>query len=152
MSLRTFTRTTSVATSAASLFAWHEQPGAFERLTPPGEPVRVLRHIGGIRNGARVSVRVGFWPFSFRWDLAHTDYRPGESFTDVQVRGPFTLWRHQHRMVPVGPDSCTLEDRIEFELPYGVLGTLVARLVLEPKLQRLFDYRHRVTRDAFRVV
>ena len=151
MSLRTFTRTTSVATSAASLFAWHEQPGAFERLTPPGEPVRVLTHVGGIRDGAQVSVRVGFWPFSFRWDLEHTDYRPGESFTDVQVRGPFKSWRHWHRMTPVGPDTCTLEDRIEFELPFGALGALAARFFLEPKLQRLFDYRHRVTRDAFPV-
>lgn len=149
MSLHTFVRASPIATSAASLFAWHEEPGAFERLTPPGEPVRVLRQDGGIKDGARVSVRVGPWPFSLRWDLAHVDYRPGESFTDIQVSGPFASWRHVHRMIADGPDRCTLEDRIEYALPFGLLGDLVARLIVEPKLRRLFAYRHRVTRDAF---
>lgn len=150
MAVRIFTRTTPVETSAAALFDWHEAPGAFERLTPPGEPVKVLRHVGGIRDGAQVSLRVGPWPFSLRWDLEHRDYRAGESFTDVQVRGPFKSWRHVHRMSATGPDRCVLEDRIEYEMPFGMLGTLAARLFFDRKLRRLFDYRHQVTRDAFR--
>lgn len=149
MAPRTFLRTTAVSTSAQALFDWHEAPGAFQRLTPPGEPVRVLKQEGGIKNGAQVSVLVGPWPFSLRWDLEHRDYRYGESFTDQQVKGPFTSWRHVHRMVPTGPDTCELEDRIEYELPFGVLGQLAASLIVEPKLRRLFEYRHRVTREAF---
>jgi uncharacterized protein len=149
VSLRTFVRTTPVTTSAASLFEWHEAPGAFQRLTPPREPVRVLRQVGGIRDGAQVSVRVGPWPFTLRWDLEHRNYRPGQSFTDVQVRGPFKSWVHVHRMIPVGEQNCILEDRIEYELPFGPLGDLVARLLVEPKLKRLFEYRHEVTRKAF---
>jgi uncharacterized protein len=149
MSLRTFVTSTPVATSAGALFAWHEAPGAFQRLTPPREPVKVLQQVGGIRDGARVSVRVGPWPFSVRWDLEHRDYRAGESFTDVQVKGPFKSWRHVHRMIPTGPDSCVLEDRIEYELPFGALGDIAARLFVEPKLRRLFEFRHRVTREAF---
>ena len=149
MSSRTFVRTTSVSTSAASLFAWHEAPGAFEKLTPPWERVALVRHVGGIRDGAQVSVRVGRWPFSLRWDLEHCDYQAGVSFTDVQVKGPFTSWRHVHRMTPTGQDSCTLEDRIDFELPFGPLGDVVARFFVEPKLARLFDFRHDVTRKAF---
>lgn len=149
MAQRTFLRTTAVKTSATALFDWHEAPGAFQRLTPPGEPVRVVRQVGGIRDGAQVSVLVGPWPFSLRWDLEHRDYRHGESFTDQQVQGPFKSWRHVHRMLPTGRDTCELEDRIEYELPFGFLGDLAARLFVEPKLRRLFDFRHRVTREAF---
>jgi ligand-binding SRPBCC domain-containing protein len=149
VSLRRFVRTTEVAASAEALFAWHEEPAAFQRLTPPGEPVTVLRQVGGIRDGAQVSVRVGVWPFALRWDLEHRDYRQGASFTDVQRRGPFRSWRHVHTMTPLGADRCQLEDRIEYELPGGVLGDVVARLIVEPRLRRLFDYRHRVTREAF---
>ncbi len=71
-------------------------------MTPPREPVRLLRHVGGIKDGARVSLRVGPWPFSLGWELAHRDYR---------------FWKHVHRMVPQGPDACLLEDTIEYELP-----------------------------------
>ncbi|MGE3957336.1 MAG: cyclase [Vicinamibacterales bacterium] len=150
MSLRTFVRTTEVSTSARSLFDWHEAPGAFQRLTPPGEPVVVLAQTGGIRDGARVSVRVGWWPLAIRWDLEHVDYQAGVSFTDRQVRGPFRSWRHVHRIIPTGASTCILEDRIDYELPFGPLGDLAAHLIVEPRLRRLFDYRHQVTRDAFR--
>jgi uncharacterized protein len=149
LSLRTFVKTTPVATSAVSLFDWHEAPGAFQRLTPAWEPVRLLRQDSGIQDGARVSVRIGRWPFTLRWDLRHQDYRRGESFTDVQVKGPFASWKHVHRMIPTSDQRCILEDRIEYELPFGPLGDLIARLVVEPKLQRLFEYRHEVTRKAF---
>lgn len=149
MSVHIFVRTTPVQASAQAVFDWHEAPGAFQRLTPPGEPVRVLRQEGGIKDGARVTVRVGPWPFSLRWDLEHRDYRYGESFTDQQLRGPFRSWRHVHRMVPNGPDRCILEDRIEYALPFGILGDLAARLIVEPRLHRLFEFRHEVTRRAF---
>ena len=144
-----FIATTPVAASAEAVFAWHEAPGAFARLTPPWERVQVVHREGGIRNGARVSLRVGPWPFSMRWDLEHRDYQHGRSFTDVQRSGPFTHWTHVHRMTPTGPDSCVLDDTIDYALPFGVLGTLAAKLFVEPKLRKMFAFRHDVTRRAF---
>lgn len=144
-----FVRATPVAASAADLFAWHEAPGAFERLTPPSEPVRVLRHEGGIRDGARVSLSVGYWPLAFRWELEHRDYQYGRAFTDVQRSGPFRSWTHVHRMVPDGPNASVLEDSIEFELPLGALGRRLGETFMKRKLERLFAYRHAVTRRAF---
>lgn len=144
-----FVAATTIPASAQDVFDWHEAPGAFERLTPPWERVRVIRHEGGIRDGARVSLRVGPPPFSLRWDLEHRDYNYGSSFTDQQVRGPFRYWRHVHRMIPDGPRSCVLEDSIEYELPLGLLGRLFGRPFVQRKLKRLFKYRHDVTRQAF---
>jgi hypothetical protein len=144
-----FVATTRIRASAEAVFDWHEAPGAFERLTPSWERVRVLSHEGGIRDGARVSLLVGPAPFSLRWDLEHRDYQYGRSFTDVQRRGPFRHWEHVHRMIPEGPDACVLEDAIEYELPLGTLGWLVGRPLVSRKLKRLFAYRHAVTRRAF---
>ncbi len=148
MAGRTFVATTALAASADAAFDWHEAPGAFERLTPPWERIRVLRHEGGIRDGARVSLLVGPWPLSLRWDLEHRDYRKGRAFTDTQVRGPFRSWTHVHRFIPTGPDSCRLEDDIEYELPGGRLGALVGEPIVRWKLTRLFEFRHAVTRRA----
>jgi ligand-binding SRPBCC domain-containing protein len=145
----TFVARTVVPASADAVFDWHEAPGAFQRLTPPGEPVRVVRQEGGIRDGARVSVRVGPWPFSLTWELEHRDYQRGRSFTDQQVTGPFRFWRHVHRMVPQGPNASLLEDSIEYELPMGALGRLLGGPLVQWKLKRLFAYRHAVTRRAF---
>ncbi|MEO5897025.1 MAG: SRPBCC family protein [Vicinamibacterales bacterium] len=145
----TFVATSRMPASAEAVFDWHEAPGAFEQLTPSWERVRVVRHEGGIRDGARVSLLVGPAPFSVRWDLEHRDYLHGRSFTDLQRRGPFRYWRHVHRMIPQGPDACVLEDTIEYELPLGGLGRLFGRPFVQRKLKRLFAYRHAVTRRAF---
>ena len=145
----TFVATTRLSASAAAVFDWHEAPGAFARLTPPWERVRVVRHEGGIRDGARVSLRVGPKPFSVRWDLEHRDYQRGRSFTDLQIAGPFRYWKHVHRMIPQGPQECVLEDAIEYELPFGTIGWLIGRPFAQRKLKRLFAFRHAVTRQAF---
>jgi ligand-binding SRPBCC domain-containing protein len=147
----TFIATTRIPASAEAVFDWHEAAGALERLTPPWERVRVLHHEGGIRDGARVSLLVGPWPVSQRWELQHRDYQYGRSFTDVQRSGPFRYWRHVHRMIPQGPNTCVLEDTIEYELPLGVLGWYFGRPFAQRKLKRLFSYRHDVTLRAFEI-
>ncbi|MEO7134485.1 MAG: SRPBCC family protein [Vicinamibacterales bacterium] len=145
----TFVATSRIPASAEAVFDWHEAPGAFERLTPPGEPVRVMRRESGIRDGGKVSLRVGPAPFALRWDLEHRDYQHGRSFTDQQLAGPFRYWKHVHRMLPEGPQVSVLEDTIEYELPFGRIGWLVGRLFVQRKLQRLFAFRHAVTLQAF---
>jgi ligand-binding SRPBCC domain-containing protein len=149
MGLATFAWATRIDASADAVFDWHEAPGTFERLTPSWERVRVLRHEGGIKDGARVSLLVGPAPISIRWELEHRDYQRGRSFTDTQISGPFRSWKHVHRMIPDGPNTCTLEDTIQYELPLGVFGALCGGWFVRRKLRRLFAYRHAVTRQAF---
>jgi hypothetical protein len=68
---------------------------------------RLLRvfggRLGGIRDGARVSLRVGPPLVFFRWSLEHVDYQYGWSFMDRQVRGPFYSWTHVHWMTRTAP-------------------------------------------------
>ena len=149
MGLVTFVRATRIDASADAVFDWHEAPGAFERLTPSWERVRVLRHQGGIKDGARVSLLVGPAPISMRWELEHRDYQRGRSFTDTQISGPFRSWKHVHRMLPDGPNACTLQDTIQYELPLGAFGAICGGWFVRRKLRRLFAHRHAVTRQAF---
>jgi ligand-binding SRPBCC domain-containing protein len=129
------------------VFHWHELPGAFEKLVPPGEPVRLLAHTGGIGDGARVELAIGPPIFGLRWSAEHNSYIKNRQFRDIQVRGPFARWEHTHIFEADGPDACYLEDRIEYALPLGFLGRWLLGAFIERKLQRLFEYRHRVTRE-----
>ena len=51
-------RATRLPFAAETVFAWHERPGALERLTPPWEHVRVIGRSGGIEDGASVVLQV----------------------------------------------------------------------------------------------
>ena len=78
------------------LFAWHERPGAFERLTPPWDEVELVERSGGIAVGARTVIRVPMGPMKRTWVAHHTAYEKGRLFRDEQVEGPFAKWIHTH--------------------------------------------------------
>ena len=147
MSFSTFTRSIRIARPAAEVFAWHERPGAFERLAPPWQKLQLIARSGGIHDGATVSLRTKIGPLWVRWDIEHRDYREGVQFRDVQQRGPFAHWEHLHRVDPVEEGrACVLTDAITYQLPFGVLGRWFGGALTRRELSRLFDYRHALTR------
>ncbi len=131
--------------SADALFAWHERPGAFDRLTPAWMPATVLGRFGGIKDGARVSLSVPVGPVQTTWELVHEGYVAGRQFRDVQVRGPFASWEHTHSMEPIDAERSVLEDRIRFRLPVAPFGALVAGTFTRERLERLLRWRHALT-------
>ncbi len=140
-------RTSTLPASVEEAFAWHERPGAFERLTPPWERVTVVERSGGIREGGRTVVRVRVGPARFRWLARHRDYEAGRRFVDEQVEGPFSHWVHEHRFEPEGPAATRYTDRIEFGPPFGTVGAAAARWLARPRAERMLAYRHATLRD-----
>jgi uncharacterized protein (TIGR01777 family) len=141
-----FHRRTRISAPADEVFAWHARPGAFERLAPPWERVVVEERTGGIEEGSRVVLRVSAGPIRLRWVAVHNDVMPGRQFCDRQAHGPFRYWQHRHRFEPDGPSVCQLEDDVEYALPLGRLGGIVAGARVHQKLERMFAYRHAVTK------
>ena len=146
MTARVFVRATRVEAPASELFAWHERAGAFERLTPPWEPVEVVAREGTIRDGDRTTLRIRVGPLHIRWVAEHRDYVAGRGFRDVQVGGPFRRWEHGHQVTPDGSAASRLEDRIVYELPFSPLSDWIAGGEIRRTLDRMFTYRHEVTR------
>jgi ligand-binding SRPBCC domain-containing protein len=129
------------------VFAFHELPDALVRLTPPWESARVIQPAPDLRVGATAIVETRILGhFRVRWVARHTIYDPPRMFEDVQISGPFRLWRHRHIVEP-HERGAVLRDEIEYEPPFWFIGRLVAPLLIVPRLRRLFDYRHRVTRE-----
>ena len=149
MKTETFIWRSRINASASEVYAWHALPDALERLTPPGERVKVIEKTGGIERGARVVLQFGRWPFRRRWVAEHLDFEDGRNFSDVQSSGPFAYWKHTHTFEPEGPSASVLEDRVEYALPFGVLGRWFAGWYVRRKLAKLFEYRHNVTVREF---
>ncbi len=145
-----FVKRTLMAAPAAELFAWHERPGAFLRLSPPWTDLEVIDSTGGIRDGDLVNLAMRMGPITLPWRIRHGNYIAGRQFEDLQVRGPFTHWVHRHLVEPAGERNAWLEDAIEYELPLGIAGRVVAGRPVRAELERLFEYRHAITSDDLR--
>lgn len=127
----------------SELWAHHERPGAFERLNPPFDPVTVLERSGGLEAGARTVIELSVGPAKQKWEAVHTAYERERFFKDEQRSGPFAKWEHTHRFIDEGPKS-VLEESIDYALPMGPLGELVAGGFTRHTLERMFAYRHQV--------
>lgn len=140
-----FELSTELPSPAAAAYAWHGRPGAFERLIPPWDDVKVVERSGGLENG-RVVLDVPVGPTRQRWVAQHQGGTPGLEFVDRQVEGPFASWVHTHRFEPLDLARCTMLDRIDYQLPFGAAGQIGAGSVRH-RLERTFRYRHRTLRD-----
>jgi uncharacterized protein (TIGR01777 family) len=145
MTTHHFERQVELPVSAAEAFAWHERPGALQRLIPPWENVRVARATGGLQDGAQVELVAKIGPLPVRWLAEHSDYEPPHHFRDVQLSGPFARWEHTHRFESLGPRSCRLIDSIDYQIRGGWWGETLGGGMVTTKLEQMFQYRQATT-------
>ncbi len=148
----TFERSVFLPGSVERAFAYHAAPAAFARLTPPWDHAVVVEPLRRLADGERAVIEVGVGPARIRWVARHEDVRDGRDgasagFVDVAEGGPFSSWRHEHRIdpMPPAPDGtlrCRLTDRITWSGPLAGLGDIVVGGFVEDKLDRMFRFRH----------
>lgn len=140
-----FVKETVIPASVERVFAFHERPDAFALLQEPSQPVRILQAPTSLAVGTRVELQTRVGLTWIKIVAEHVQYEKNRSFEDVMVEGPFKKWHHKHLFFDHA-EGCRLRDEIEYEPPFAALGRLVEPFAIRPKLRKLFDYRHEVTR------
>ena len=153
-----FVQRLTVPCSASALYQWHASGGAFQRLAPPWEHIRVrsweggeatqgmpqAQQFGDISTGATVTIQTRIGPIPATMVAKHTDHAADSHFVDEMIKGPFARWRHEHRFIPDG-EQAILEDSIDYALPAGALGQALGGRFAQRQLEQLFAFRHRRT-------
>ena len=108
----------------------------FQVLTPRPVPMRV---------GQRIDYKLSVRGIPLRWQSEITAWEPPYRFVDEQLKGPYRLWKHEHRLTE--RDGMTLcEDHVE----YAVLGgALINRLIVERDVEAIFGYRQQKLVEIF---
>lgn len=141
-----FIKESRITAPPEKVFAFHESPGALQRLTPPWEKVEVESGGTSIKTGSRVVLKTFLGPVPLRWVAEHMEYEPPHFFADRQVSGPFARWYHRHEFLDDGQGGTILRDVVDYEPPLGMLGRIFGAAFVEAKLEKMFDYRHETTR------
>ena len=102
------------------------------RITTPG-PI-------AMRVGALITYRLRLFGVGFGWTTRIEAWEPERRFVDVQLQGPYRLWRHTHRFDDV-PGGTLVTDTVEYALPFGPLGGVAHALLVRRALRRIFDHR-----------
>lgn len=142
-----FVKETVIKATQEEVFAFHELPDAFEMLVPPWENAKIIQKADISKIGSRAIIEtkiLGFIPQ--RWVAEHSNYDPPNMFEDIQISGPFRRWKHRH-IVRSHPKGAILRDEIDYVPPMSFLGMAMTPFLVTPKLDKMFDYRHKVTKE-----
>ena len=113
------------------------------RITPPRLGFRNVRGPGRIESGSELDYTIRWMGLPLKWRTWIVDWEPPRRFVDLQVRGPYAMWHHEHRFAAVdGGTRC--EDRVLYRLPFPPLGRVVHPLVVRGQLLEIFRYRRKV--------
>jgi ligand-binding SRPBCC domain-containing protein len=133
----------------AEVFAFFADAHNLERITPNFLRFRILTPDPiEMRAGALIDYEMRLYGVRVRWRTLIQRYEPNDFFVDVQMKGPYRSWRHRHEFKEV-PGGTQMHDRVDYEMPYGILGSLVRRLFVQSSLDRIFDHRNEAIAQHF---
>ncbi|MFD1601883.1 hypothetical protein ACFSJW_17700 [Flavobacterium artemisiae] len=82
------------------------------------------------------------------WVTEITVAKENEYFIDIQLFGPYKLWHHKHFFAPT-ETGVKMTDIVHYALPFGFLGRIMNKLVVENKVKSIFDYRRNKIEELF---
>lgn len=121
--------------------AWqfYADPANLEAITPPWLRFRIVSTPGELRAGSLLRYRLRILGVPLDWLTLIENWRPPRTFVDVQLSGPYRLWRHTHRLTAVAGGT-EIHDHVEYRVPGGPLAAFAERPVRR-LLGAIFDYR-----------
>lgn len=110
-------------------------------LTPPWVHFQILTPEPIVMAvGTRIEYRLRLHGVPIRWETEITVWEPPHRFVDVQLRGPYRRWEHEHRFSPK-EGGTLVEDHVTYQVPGGWFEPILVRWLVAPDLERLFAYR-----------
>ncbi|MFD1314728.1 SRPBCC family protein [Namhaeicola litoreus] len=111
-------------------------------ITTPNLPEKMY---AGMIIGYKVSPMMGI---KMDWLTEITQVKEQEFFIDEQRVGPYAMWHHQHHLIPI-EKGVYMKDIITYQPPFGFLGAISKNLMIEKKLNEIFNYRRVVLEKRF---
>jgi ligand-binding SRPBCC domain-containing protein len=122
----------------AEVFPFFADARNLERLTPGWLRFTVLTPEPiTMAVGTTIDYRLSWRGIPLRWQSEIAAWDPPHRFVDRQLRGPYRLWRHEHRFA-VKDGGTNVIDEVEYAVPGGAL---VHRLGVGRDIGRIFDHR-----------
>jgi ligand-binding SRPBCC domain-containing protein len=99
------------------VFAFFAQAENLQRLTPDWLHFKILSiDPNPVREGTLIRYRLRWRVFPIYWTTRITVWDPPHRFVDEQLKGPYQLWRHEHRFQPEGRGT-RIYDKVQYLLP-----------------------------------
>ena len=85
-------------------------------------------------------------PLYWMTEITHADEL--KYFIDVQRKGPYSLWHHQHHFKKI-EGGVEMTDIVHYKNPFGFIGQAANFLFVKRQLKKIFEYRFNKVEEIF---
>jgi ligand-binding SRPBCC domain-containing protein len=138
-----------VSRSLEEVFDFFSRAENLEALTPPwlNFKIRGVKPLP-VQQGTLIHYSLRVHGIPLRWTSEIVEWDPPHRFVDLQLRGPYKVWRHEHRFE--SHDGGTLiSDTINLALPLGFGGRLAYKIKVQSDVQEIFVFRKKQIHALF---
>ncbi|MEO7113990.1 MAG: SRPBCC family protein [Polyangiaceae bacterium] len=133
----------------SELFAFFSDAANLEKLTPTSMSFKIKTPQPiAMHSRTLIDYEIRLFGVPMKWRTLIDVWQPEEKFVDLQLRGPYTLWRHTHTFEEVSAGTM-VRDRVEYALPLGPLGSIAHAIFVRRQLETIFDFRAKTMREIF---
>ena len=142
MHLYRIQRTQHLPVGIRRAWAFFSDPRNLPDITPPWLRFRLTHPPDGpMHPGMILTYRLTpFWRLPSSWVSEITHVCEPRLFVDEQRSGPYRIWHHLHRFAPA-KGGVEMTDVVHYALPFGPLGRMLHRSMVQKRLAAIFDFR-----------
>lgn len=101
--------------------------------------------------GQIITYKIGVLPLiKSNWITEITHLEDHQFFVDEQRFGPYAMWHHEHHFEKISETETKMKDIVNFKMPFGILGDLLAGYFVKNKVKFIFESRHIILEKTFK--
>jgi uncharacterized protein YbjT (DUF2867 family)/ligand-binding SRPBCC domain-containing protein len=149
MPKHTLISTQVVPTGLDRVWPFFSDPRNLGRITPRGMDFVIGTPDVAIASGTTIDYTIRpFLGIRMAWRTLIDQVEAPHTFRDIQLKGPYRSWVHEHRFTAV-QGGVRMDDQVDYELPFGALGGLAHRSLVRAKLEHIFRFRATAVASIF---
>jgi ligand-binding SRPBCC domain-containing protein len=136
--------------STEEVWNFIRKPEGLITITPPEKKLKLCSTSDSeIKNGSVIEYELKILPFlKLFWRSQISEVIIGKEFTDIQLKGPFSYWKHRHIISESG-NGTEMHDILEYQIPLGIIGKAVNAIFVSSEIKKLFLHRKKALDRIF---
>jgi len=147
-------RTQLIPRPRHEVFDFFSRAANLEKLTPDNLRFSILTPEPiPMHPGTLIDYRIKLSGVPMTWRTKIDVWEPETRFVDIQLSGPYKLWRHEHTFKDAvtadGRPATEMGDRLTYAVGFGPFGVLARALFVDRTVEGIFDYRKKAVEQIF---
>lgn len=137
----------AIAAPIEAVFDFHTDTDNLGRISPPWMKTKLIRE-SGEGSGKLIEMQVMQYNiFPSRWIVRIEEFERPFRLADLVLSGPMKYFKHTRTFSQPCASLTELKDHLEYEVPFGWIGTLADKVSIRKMMQEMFEYRHAKTKE-----